>query len=65
MKIANNLNMLFLCASILDMEFCWDWFVLVLFFSSQRKYTLLLDATVVFGIPFDNQPTEGAFVRYY
>lgn len=27
--------------------------------------TLLVHATVIFGISFENQPTEGAFVWHY
>lgn len=34
-------------------------------FFPPKENTLLLDAAVIFGIPFENQPTEGVFVYYY
>lgn len=35
------------------------------FFLPQTKNSGLVLATVILGIGFENQPTEGAFVWYY
>jgi len=35
------------------------------FFSPKEKDILLMHATMIFGIDFEIQPTEGAFVWYY
>lgn len=35
------------------------------FFSPQTENTVLVLATVILGIGFENQPTEGVFAWYY
>lgn len=43
----------------------WTNYSCVIFFFRKEKNILLMHAPMIFGIDFENQPIEGAFVWYY